>query len=161
MTPHPIPVFRSPYPPNYFPYSHYFSPYFMPPGIHQFLGHSGFPQQTPTGNIYLPTPAAAPAAGGTKFSIPQYKPGSNTGNSTHIGIPTVSEDLTPSQLKDNNSYATGQQVGVSYFASTCIKVILFRCNKYRGYMYVCMHVCLSFSCCVYEHMKDMRQICVP
>lgn len=109
MTPHPIPVFRSPYPPNYFPYSHYFSPYFMPPGIHQFLGHSGFPQQTPTGNIYLPTPAAAAAAGGTKFSIPQYKPGSNTGNSTHIGIPTVSEDLTPSQLKDNNSYATGQQ----------------------------------------------------
>eukprot|EP00257_Ricinus_communis_P027986 XP_025015400.1 GBF-interacting protein 1 [Ricinus communis] len=133
-----LPVFRPPtglhiphYPPNYIPYGHYFSPFYVPPpGIHQFLSNGAFPQQPQAGSVY-PAPQAA-AAMGVKYSLPQYKPGSNTGNSTHMGMPsgygpygsspagynpsstaaggnsTTDEDLGSSQFKDN-VYITGQQ----------------------------------------------------
>ena len=131
MPPQSVPVLRQPYPPNYFPYGgHYFHPYYMPP-IPQYLSHNGFPQQPSTGNVYL-TPAPAP---GVKTSLPQLKPGTNTGNPAHIGLsfggsfiapPTVGyspgsavssgsstgiEDLSSSQMKENHVYTTGQLVG--------------------------------------------------
>ncbi|XP_021648944.2 GBF-interacting protein 1-like isoform X2 [Hevea brasiliensis] len=139
VTQQPLPVFRPPtglhmphYPPNYIPYGHYFSPFYVPPpGIHQFLGNGAFPQQPQAGSIYPAPPAAA--AMGVKYSLPQYKPGTNTGNSTHIGMAsgygpygssqagyspssagtggnsTTNEDLGASQFKESNVYITGQQ----------------------------------------------------
>ncbi|KAJ4730253.1 GBF-interacting protein 1-like [Melia azedarach] len=140
MTQQPVPVFRPPtgvhishYPPNYIPYGHYFSPFYVPPtAIHQFLSNGAFPQQPQAGNVYSAPQAAA--AAGAKFSLPQYKPGTNTGNSTHIGMAsgygpygsspagytpssgaaaagnsTANEDLNASQFKENNVYMTGQQ----------------------------------------------------
>lgn len=126
MSPQSVPVFRQTYPPNFFPYGQYLSPIYMPP-MHQFLGHNGFPPQPSTGNVYLP-----PAPAGVKFSLPQFKPGNNAGNPTHIGIqpagsfitapvgyaqPVTSassmgnEDLVASHLKENQIYTTGQLVG--------------------------------------------------
>ncbi|PON87984.1 GBF-interacting protein [Trema orientale] len=139
VTQQPVPVFRPPtgmhishYPPNYFPYGHYFPPFYVPPpAMHQFLGNGAFPQQPQAGGVY-PAPPAATATG-VKYSLPQYKPGTNTGNSTHTGVvsgygpygsspsgynpssattagnPTSNEDLGPSQFKENNVYIAGQQ----------------------------------------------------
>ncbi|KAI9382737.1 hypothetical protein POPTR_014G169900v4 [Populus trichocarpa] len=139
QTQQPVPVFRPPtglhishFPPNYIPYAPYFSPYYVPPpSIHQFLSNGAFPQQPQAGSVY-PAPASA-AATGVKYSLPQYKPGTNTVNATHIGMPsgygpygssptgynpnsavtggntTTNEDLGASQFKENNVYITGQQ----------------------------------------------------
>ncbi|XP_011008079.1 PREDICTED: flocculation protein FLO11 [Populus euphratica] len=138
-TQQPVPVFRPPtglhishFPQNYIPYAPYFSPlYVPPPGIHQFLSNGAFPQQPQAGSVY-PAPASA-AAAGVKYALPQYKPGANTVNATHIGMPsgygpygssptgynpnsavtggntTTSDDLGASQFKENNVYITGQQ----------------------------------------------------
>ncbi|XP_058114862.1 GBF-interacting protein 1-like isoform X2 [Magnolia sinica] len=142
-TQQPVPVFRQPtgvhishYPPNYLPYSQYFPPYYVPPtAIHHFLGNTAFPQQSLTGSIYPPpTAAAAGAAAAIKYSLSQYKPGTNTSNSAHIGMPTGygpyssgpagysaspavtagnstgNEDLAAApQYKENNVYISGQQ----------------------------------------------------
>ncbi|CAL1407944.1 unnamed protein product [Linum trigynum] len=137
----PVPVFRPPtglhmphYPPNYIPYGHYFSPFYVPPpGIHQYLSNGAFPQQVQAGNVFPGPPAAAAAAAGVKYSLPQYKPGTNVGNSTHIGMAsgygpyastpagynpssqpaggnsTTNEDLGASQFKESNVYMSGQQ----------------------------------------------------
>ncbi|WOK95242.1 hypothetical protein Cni_G03949 [Canna indica] len=145
----PVPVFRQPaglhishYPPNYIPYSQYFSPFYVPPpALHHFLSSAAFPQQPPTGSMY-PTPGAATPASAVKYSLPQYKPGANTGNSTIVGLPTVygsynstpagytsapaastgnstaNEDLGSSQFKDNNVYISGQQVHSSPFVQS-------------------------------------------
>ncbi|OVA19746.1 Protein of unknown function DUF1296 [Macleaya cordata] len=135
----PVPVFRQPpglhmshFPPNYIPYSSYYSPFFVPPPtIHQFLSNTTFPQQPPSGNVY--PPPAATAATGIKYSLPQFKAGTNTGSTTHIGMQpgyaqfssppagyspspavttgntTGNEDLAAAQFKENNVYITGQQ----------------------------------------------------
>lgn len=86
----PLPIFRQPtgvhlphYPPNYIPYGPYFSPFYVPPpAIHQFLSNGAFPQQPQTGGLY-------PTAPGTtgKYSVSQYKQGSNTGSSAPVGLP--------------------------------------------------------------------------
>ncbi|XP_010942572.1 GBF-interacting protein 1-like isoform X4 [Elaeis guineensis] len=134
----PVPVFRQPagvhishYPPNYIPYSQYFSPFYVPPpALHHFLSNAAFPQQPPTGSVYPPGAAAATPV---KYSISQYKPGTNTGNSALVGMPTGygtynsspagyapnpavssgnstgNEDPTASQFKENNVYMPGQQ----------------------------------------------------
>lgn len=139
----PVPVFRQPaglhiphYPSNYLPYSQYFSPFFVPPPtLHHFLSNTAFPQQPPTRSIYQP-PSAAAAATPIRYPISQYKPGTNTGNSNHAGMPpgygaynsapggyspgpadtsgnsTGNEDLPASQYKDNNVYIAGQQVSL-------------------------------------------------
>ncbi|XP_060958808.1 GBF-interacting protein 1-like isoform X2 [Cannabis sativa] len=139
ITQQPVPVFRPPtgmhishYPPNYFSYGPYFPPFYVPsPSIHQFLGNGAFPQQPQAGGVY-PAPPAATATG-VKYSLSQYKPGTNTGNSTHTGIATgygpynsspggynasssttagnstPNEDLGQSQFKENNAYIAGQQ----------------------------------------------------
>ncbi|KAK7371899.1 hypothetical protein VNO80_05266 [Phaseolus coccineus] len=123
VSPQSVSIFRPPYPTNFFPYGHYYPPIYVSP-IHQFLSHNGFPQQPSAGNMYLP------AAAGIKFPLPQYKAGANTGNAAHIGIPsgsfitppvgyapgqtvstgssTGNEDLSVSQLKENQIYTTGQ-----------------------------------------------------
>ncbi|XP_038975945.1 GBF-interacting protein 1-like isoform X1 [Phoenix dactylifera] len=135
----PVPVFRQPagvhlshYPPNYFPYNQYFSPFYVPPPtLHHFLSNAAFPQQLPTGSMYLP-PAAAAAANPVKYPLSQYKPPTNNGNPTHTGMPTgfsipssspASYSPTPAmtsgnstsnedgttQFKENNAYIDGQQ----------------------------------------------------
>ncbi|XP_061364526.1 uncharacterized protein LOC133307963 isoform X2 [Gastrolobium bilobum] len=140
VTQQPLPVFRpqsgvhiSHYPPNYIPYGHYFSPFYVPPqAIHQFLGNGAFPQQPQASTVYPPPPAAA--ATGMKYPLPQFKPGTNAANSTHFVMPgaygtygsspaggynpssaatagnsTSNEDLGSSQFKENNVYLNGQQ----------------------------------------------------
>ncbi|KAJ4824702.1 hypothetical protein Tsubulata_040806 [Turnera subulata] len=139
VTQQPVPVFRPPtglhishYPPNYIPYGHYFPPFYVPPpGIHQFLSNGAFPQQPQAGGVYPAPPAAGVT--GVKYSLPQYKPGTNTGNSNHIGMPsgygpygsspagynpsstatggnsTTNEDLGTPQFKESNVYLSGQQ----------------------------------------------------
>ncbi|KAH7684167.1 UBA-like protein [Dioscorea alata] len=140
VTQQPVPVFRQPagvhishYHPNYLPYSQYISPFFVPPAnIHPFLSNAAFPQQPPTGGIFTPA-APAPSATPVKYTISQFKSGTNSGNSTHVGMPTgygtynlstagyspnptvtsgnstSNEDLTLSQFKENSVYMTGQQ----------------------------------------------------
>ncbi|KAE9614730.1 hypothetical protein Lal_00036165 [Lupinus albus] len=127
VSPQSVSVFRPPYPINYFPYGHYYPPIYVPP-MHQFLGPNAFPQQPSAGSMYLP--AAAAAAAGIKFPVPQFKAGADTGNTAHIGIPsgsfitppveyaagptvntgssTGNEDIAVSQLKENQIYRTGQ-----------------------------------------------------
>ncbi|KFK38227.1 hypothetical protein AALP_AA3G085200 [Arabis alpina] len=141
VTQQPVPVFRPPglhmshYPPNYMPYGHYFSPFYLPPPtMHQFLSNGGFAQQPQASGVY-PAPPPPGAATGGKYTLPHYKPGTNTGNMTHVGMPggygqpygsfpagynptsaasagnsTSNEDLNTLQLKENNGYSTtGQQ----------------------------------------------------
>lgn len=152
VTQQPLPVFRpptgihiSPYPPNYIPYGPYFSPFYVPP-IHQYLSNGAFPQQPQAGSVY-PSPQAATCSG-AKFSLPQYKPGTNTGNSAHIGMPsgyapygsspagyapsstaaagnsTANEDLGASQFKESNVYMTGQQVNLIFYAVVHSSVLI-------------------------------------
>ncbi|OAY28320.1 hypothetical protein MANES_15G057800v8 [Manihot esculenta] len=126
-SPHQI-LFRPPYPPSYIPYGHYFNPYFLPP-MHQFLSHNGLSQQLSTGNTFL-TPAP-----GMKFPLPQFNPGTSTGNPAPIGIQPLygayasspigfnpasgvtsgcsdcNNDLSTSQLKESQNYTTGPLVG--------------------------------------------------
>nr|GLL23080.1 GBF-interacting protein 1-like isoform X2 [Ipomoea trifida] len=131
----PLAVYRQPsgvhlthYLPNYFPYGHYFSPFFVPPPVmHQFLSNGAFPQQPLAGSVYPPPAAAA------KYSLSQYKQGANVPNSTHVGLPgsygpygsstanynppsaaaagnpTSNEDLSASQLKESSVYDSAQQ----------------------------------------------------
>ncbi|XP_030548938.1 GBF-interacting protein 1-like [Rhodamnia argentea] len=125
MSPQPVPIFRQPYPLNYFPYGHYLPPYYMPP-MHQLISHNGFTQQPSAGNFYLPP---AVAAQGIKYSFPSFKPGSTA---TPIGIPsayaaygptpigynpspavtsgtsTMNEDHMTNQLKESHPYSTAQ-----------------------------------------------------
>ncbi|XP_020236785.1 GBF-interacting protein 1-like isoform X1 [Cajanus cajan] len=138
VTQQPVPVFRpggvhiSHYPPNYIPYAPYFSPFYVsPPAIHQFLGNGAFPQQPQASTVYPPPPAVA--ATGMKYPLPQFKPGVNAANPTHLVMPsaygvygssaagynhnsaatagnsTSNEDLGSSQFKENNVYIGGQQ----------------------------------------------------
>ncbi|KAK8588520.1 hypothetical protein V6N13_087436 [Hibiscus sabdariffa] len=138
-TQQPVPVYRSAagvhlphYPPNYIQYAPFYSPFYYPsPAIHQFINNGAFPLQPQAGTVYPSVPAAPTT--GVKFSLPQFKPGNNTSNSTHIGMPsgygpygsspagynpssaattgnsTTNEDLGASQFKESNAYITGQQ----------------------------------------------------
>ncbi|XVF31931.1 hypothetical protein REPUB_Repub17cG0037400 [Reevesia pubescens] len=139
VTQQPVPVYRSAagvhlphYPPNYIQYAPFYSPFYVPsPAIHQFINNGAFPQQPQAGTVY-PTAPAVPTTG-VKFSLPQFKPATNTANPTHIGMPsgygpygsspagynpssaattansTTNEDLGASQFKESNVYMTGQQ----------------------------------------------------
>ncbi|KAJ7963582.1 GBF-interacting protein 1 [Quillaja saponaria] len=115
LSPQSLSLFRPPYPPtNFIPYGHYYPPFYLSP--HQYLSHNGFPQQPSAGNMYLPTVATA---GGLKFPLQQYKPGSNGGSfispsvgyapsaTLSSGSSTGNEDLAASQLKENHIYTTG------------------------------------------------------
>ncbi|KAE8695280.1 hypothetical protein F3Y22_tig00110722pilonHSYRG00044 [Hibiscus syriacus] len=143
VTQQPVPVYRSAagvhlphYPPNYIQYAPFYSPIYYPsPAIHQFINNGAFPLQPQAGTVY-PSAPSAPTTG-VKYSLPQFKPGNNTSNSAHIGIPsgygpygsstagynpssdattgnsTTNEDLGASQFKESNVYITGQQSGGS------------------------------------------------
>ncbi|KAF8091515.1 hypothetical protein N665_0444s0029 [Sinapis alba] len=139
VTQQPVPFLRPPglhmshYPPNYIPYGHYFSPFYLPhPAMQQFLSNGAFAQQPQASSVYPPAP---PPPGAGKYTLPHHKPGNNTGNLTHVGMPggygpshgsfpagynptsaasavnsTSNEDLSTLQLKENNGYSTtGQQ----------------------------------------------------
>ncbi|OIW02505.1 hypothetical protein TanjilG_12819 [Lupinus angustifolius] len=139
VTQQPVPVFRTPsgvhishYAPNYIHYGHYFPPFYVPPpAMHQFMGNGAFPQQPQTSTVY--PPPAVVAAPGMKYPLPQFKPGTNAANPTHLvmastygaygsppagynhssaspaGNSTSNEDLGSSQFKENNVYISGQQ----------------------------------------------------
>ena len=104
--------------------------------MHPFLNPNALPQQPSTGHIYMPPGAAAP---GVKFPLPQFKPGTNSGNPAHLTIPSgygplasppvgfnlsvpsvtsgssaSKEDLAASQLKENHIYTTGSLVGFAF-----------------------------------------------
>ncbi|MQL89171.1 hypothetical protein Taro_021739, partial [Colocasia esculenta] len=162
VTQQPIPVFRqpagvhmSPYPPNYVPYGHYISPFYVPtPTIHHFFGNTALSQQPLPGSIY-PPPAAVTTTP-VKYSLSQYKGGNNSGNSNHSVMPTgygpysssptgygpsptvssgnstVNEDHTVSQYKENNVYMTGQQNSLSPGESggTDVHDVGFRLHDY-------------------------------
>ncbi|XP_022753009.1 GBF-interacting protein 1-like isoform X2 [Durio zibethinus] len=135
--PQAVHLLRQSFPPNYFPYPHYLSPFYMHP-MHQFLNPTGLTQQPSTGNVYMPPGAAAP---GVKFPLPQFKPGTNAGNPSHLTIPSgygaltsppvgfnlsvssvtsgsssSKEDLAASQLKENHIFTTGPLAGHGAFA---------------------------------------------
>ncbi|XP_065011374.1 GBF-interacting protein 1-like isoform X3 [Musa acuminata AAA Group] len=133
----PVPIFRqtagvhlSHYPISY---GQYFSPFYVPPpALHPFLSSVAFPQQPHIGSMY-PHPGTAAAAAPVKFSLSQYKPGTNISSSAFIGIPagygsydstptcytyspvvssgnsTSKEDLNSTQFKENNIYSSEQQ----------------------------------------------------
>ncbi|KAL0708393.1 hypothetical protein Bca4012_074819 [Brassica carinata] len=145
VTQQPVPFLRPPglhmshYPPNYMPYGHYFSPFYLPhPAMQQFLSNGGFAQQPQASSGYpAPLPPPGAAATGVKYTLPHHKPGNNnnTGNLTHVGMPggygppshgsfpagynpnsaasagnsTSNEDLNTLQLKENNGYSTTGQ----------------------------------------------------
>lgn len=110
VTQQPLPVFQQAtgmhlphYPPNYIPYAHYFSPYYVPPtAIHQFLSNGAFPQQPQAGSVYPP-----PLATAARYSLSQYRPGANVGNSTHIGVPGTYGPYGSSTSNYNPSSTTG------------------------------------------------------
>ncbi|KAI3769128.1 hypothetical protein L6452_00228 [Arctium lappa] len=123
LSPPLFPYFRQPYP-NYIPYNPYFPHMYLPQNAH-LLNHGVFPQQPPTGNIYMHA-----AAAGVKFPVSsQYKQGSNAGSLTHLGVPSgygsygssvgygasvtpggsANEDLTTTQTKDNDLHSAVQQ----------------------------------------------------
>ncbi|XP_057982601.1 GBF-interacting protein 1-like isoform X2 [Malania oleifera] len=169
VSPQPVPVFRQPYPPNFFPYSHYYSPFYVPPTIHQFLGHGGFPQQPSTGSVYLsPAAAAAAAAAGVKFPLPQYKPGLNPGNSAQVGIPSGfgpygssavgyshgpavtsgnpggNEDPATSQSKESNIFTTGQQSeGSAVWIQAAQDISALQANSFYNLPHQGQHVAFS------------------
>ncbi|CAA6670714.1 unnamed protein product [Spirodela intermedia] len=115
-----LPAYRQPagvhmpqYPPNYMPYGHYFSPFYVPtPPIHPFFSSTAFPQQPLASSLY-PPPAAAATATPVKYS--QYKSGTGGSNPSHSAVPSsngppvVNDDPSATQYKDNNVYISGQQ----------------------------------------------------
>ncbi|KAE9456641.1 hypothetical protein C3L33_11503, partial [Rhododendron williamsianum] len=105
LSPPPFPVFRQPYPPYYFPFGPYFPSFFVASNAQQLLGPGGSPQQTSTGNAFLSPP---PPVQGTKFSVPQGKPGPSPAATS--GNSAGSEEIVPPGLKENGVYSTVQQV---------------------------------------------------
>ncbi|KAM7279610.1 hypothetical protein ACFE04_006744 [Oxalis oulophora] len=133
-SPQPI-IYRQPYPPNYYHYAQYLSPFYMPP-IQQFINPNALPpQQSPSGNVYLP-PTAGTATPGVKFPVPQFKLGANSAiPPPHMGVPSAygsytspvgfssvsgmasgtaanNEDFLASQLKENHIYTTGPMFNI-------------------------------------------------
>ncbi|KAL9224903.1 hypothetical protein vseg_000884 [Gypsophila vaccaria] len=127
-----ISLFRQPYPPNFFPYGHYYSPFYLPPNMHQYYSHSTFPPPLPTSNVFVPPPSTAAA---TKTTPAHYKPQTNAGNQAPNGMPSgygvysssqagyshntmatsgnpsMSADLLPTASKDNYAYSGQQNEG--------------------------------------------------
>ncbi|KAL6999100.1 hypothetical protein U1Q18_000265 [Sarracenia purpurea var. burkii] len=83
-SPPPFPIFQQLYPPNYFPFSPYFPPFFLASNAQQFFGQSGFPHRPSTNNIHLAPSTAVP---GIQFTVPQSNAGLNAGNPAQFAIP--------------------------------------------------------------------------
>ncbi|KAG2577940.1 hypothetical protein PVAP13_6NG190200 [Panicum virgatum] len=145
-----VPVFRQPlgvhiphFPTNYVPYNQYISPFFITPTLHPFMGNATFPPPPSTGAMY-PAPGSTGILPPAKYTLPAFKPGSNTGSQASIGIPgaygtygsspsvytnntTVSsgnpaenDDVTSSQFKENSIYITGLQRHGEHYATTMV-----------------------------------------
>ncbi|GAB2258491.1 hypothetical protein Droror1_Dr00014651 [Drosera rotundifolia] len=136
--PPPLPLFRQPYPHGYIPYSHYYSPFYLPPPVQQYFGHGGFSPQLPTGNMFLQQPGTA---SGLKVD-PAYKPGANSANAAHVVVPSgygvygssqlgygpgatitsgnanSNDELSGSSLKETNAYPGQQSEGPSVWIPT-------------------------------------------
>lgn len=141
-----LPVFRQAtgmhlphYPPNYIPYAHYFSPYYVPPtAIHQFLSNGAFPQQPQAGSVYPPPPAAAP-----RYSPSQYRSGANVGNSTHNGVPgtygpygSSTSNYTPVSTTGGGNPASNEDPSASSFKDSQQQVgLVFSSNLYSCYLF--------------------------
>lgn len=154
VTQPPLPVFRQPagvhishYPSNYIPYNPYFSPFYIPPhSVHPYLSNAAFPHQHPIAPIYSPMAAAAPI----KYPVSQFKTGTNSTHTPHVGLPTgygpynsnltgyspnsapntvnsaSNDDLAASQYKDN-MYLSVQQVVITLHL-LCFMHFLFCCD---------------------------------
>ena len=123
-SPPPFPVFRQPYPPNYFPFGPYF-PFYLASNAHQILGHGGFPQQPSIGNPYISPPAASP---GVKFTVPQSKPELNAGNPTQFGIPSGYGSYSPSHAVTSGSFTGNEDLSASELKNkvyTTLQVFFF------------------------------------
>ncbi|KAK9689559.1 hypothetical protein RND81_09G067000 [Saponaria officinalis] len=131
-----VPLFSRPYSPSYIPYSHYFPPFYVPPGMHPYYAHTIFPQPLPNGDVLLSTPTT------TKTSPAHFKMGPNAGNQTPAGVssgnvvhssyqvgfspnPTMtfgnsgtSAGLTPTVFKDRNIYSGQQNEGYGAWLPT-------------------------------------------
>lgn len=101
------------YPPNYMPYAHYFSPFYLPTPIHPFFNNPSFAQQPLPSTLYPPS-ATATTAGSTKYS--QYKnstassyPSLSSNGPYSSGQPSYNEDPSSTQYKETNVYIPGQQ----------------------------------------------------
>ncbi|KAF6153826.1 hypothetical protein GIB67_001059 [Kingdonia uniflora] len=113
-------VHLSQFHPAYYP-----PPYYIYPHFPNVLTNSTFPQQLPAGSIYQQPSVSPVVATSGKYPLPQYKPETNAGNSTHIAMPTgygynanlvtstgnstTNEDLVASQYKESNGYINAQQ----------------------------------------------------
>ncbi|KAL9259068.1 GBF-interacting protein 1-like protein [Drosera capensis] len=137
--PPPLPLFRHPYPHGYIPYSHYYSPFYLPPPVQQYFGHGGFSPQLPTGNMFLQQPGTA---SGLKVDPASYKPGANSVNAAHVVVPSgygvfgssqlgygpgatitsgnanSNDELSGSSLKETNAYPGQQSEGPSVWMPT-------------------------------------------
>eukprot|EP01018_Ginkgo_biloba_P007404 Gb_18522 [translate_table: standard] len=90
MFPQPASLHISHFPPSYLPYHQYLSPLYVPsPTIHGFAGNAGYPQLPSGSNFPLPSGSSYPsAAAAVKHTLPQYKPGTASGNSLHRSVPS-------------------------------------------------------------------------
>ncbi|KAL9259173.1 GBF-interacting protein 1-like protein [Drosera capensis] len=133
--PPPLPLFRQPYPQGYIPYSHYYSPFYLPPPVQQYFGHGGFSPQLPTGNMFLQQPGTV---SGLKVDPASYKLGANSANvvpsgygvygSSQLGYgpgaaitsgnANSNEELSGSSLKEINAYPGQQSEGPSVWMPT-------------------------------------------
>ncbi|GER32828.1 hypothetical protein STAS_08919 [Striga asiatica] len=106
--------FRQPYPPNYIPYSPYYSQlynYMPPQNAHQLMSSSGFTHQPSPGPIYVPQSASAaklPVANTTNFGNFPY---GALGYGSGAVLPAASKDdnISGSELKDNNMHSNIKQ----------------------------------------------------
>ncbi|XP_078443272.1 flocculation protein (DUF1296) isoform X2 [Wolffia australiana] len=131
----PLPSYRQPgvhmpqYSPNYMPYGHYYSPFYVPTPIHPFFSGTHFAQQPLPSGLYTPPPvavtAATAAAAAATMKYSQYKSGTggssplpssqpssggySSGQPRHSNPSTVNDDPSAAQYKDSNVYITGQQ----------------------------------------------------
>lgn len=143
-TPQPIHVLCQQYPPNYIPYTHYFSPLYVPPTMHQYFGHSAFTPPLPTTTMYLPPPTPPTTSPGIKIPPSNFKPGSNMGIQPPLGLPSVygtygpsplayiqnptvtppnsttTDDIGVAALKENNVYLGYQSEGSTVWPSSGI-----------------------------------------
>ncbi|KAK9734967.1 hypothetical protein RND81_04G174600 [Saponaria officinalis] len=151
VSPHQIPPFRQPYPPNFFPYSHYYSQFYIPPNMHQYYSHSAFPTPLPTSNVFMPPPTAAAAM---KTSPAHYKPRANGLNQAPNGVassygmygqnnmatsgnPNTSADLLPTAPKDNYTYSGQQNEGSAvWHPATGRDTSSFPINAFLGHQLI-------------------------
>ncbi|XP_057473501.1 GBF-interacting protein 1-like isoform X1 [Actinidia eriantha] len=121
VSPRQFPVFRQPYPPNYYPFFPYSPPFYLVPNAQQYLGHSGFPQQPSIGNVYLSPAAAAP---GVKFSFPQGKLGITAGNLAQFGVPSAYNLDSPSPAVTSGSSAGNKDIASSALKENSIPTMV-------------------------------------